>query len=137
VNLIENAAHALRGVPNPRIELRASRAHASARPARRASDTESQSHLWRRAPDAVAFETIDNGAGIDAEDLPQIFDPFFTTKEPGEGTGLGLWNAHRIAELFGGTLEVTSQSGRTCFRLVLPEADTHRDHADPQRADHR
>ncbi len=137
VNLIENAAHALRAVPNARIELRASRAHAPARPARRASDTESAGHLWRRAPDAVAFETIDNGAGIDAEDLPQIFDPFFTTKEPGEGTGLGLWNAHRIAELFGGTLEVTSQSGRTCFRLVLPEADTHGGHADPQRADHR
>ena len=69
---------------------------------------------------------IDNGPGIDPEHLPYVFDPFFTTKEPGEGTGLGLWNAHRLAELMGGRLEVTSQSGRTCFRLLLPVADTKR-----------
>ena len=137
VNLIENAAHASRGATGARIELRASRAHVPARPARRASDGESESFLARRAPDAVAFDTIDNGAGIDAEDLPHVFDPFFTTKEPGEGTGLGLWNAHRIAELFGGTLEVTSQSGRTCFRLLLPAADTQEHHAHAPRADHR
>jgi signal transduction histidine kinase len=79
----------------------------------------------------------DRGPGIAAGDLPRVFDPFFTTKEPGEGTGLGLWNAHRIAELFGGRLEVTSQSGRTCFRLVLPEADTQGGHAQAPRTDHR
>ena len=137
VNLIENAAHALRGAPDARIELSASRAHAPARPARRSSDPELASNTWRRAPGAVAFDVIDNGAGVDPEDLPHIFDPFFTTKEPGEGTGLGLWNAHRIAELFGGRLEVTSQSGRTCFRLVLPEADTQGGHAQAPRTDHR
>ncbi len=137
VNLIENAAHALRGVPQARIELAARRWHAPARPARRSSDAELASNVWRRAPDAVAFEVIDNGAGIDPDDLPHIFDPFFTTKEPGEGTGLGLWNAHRIAELFGGRLEVTSQSGRTCFRLVLPEADMQGGHAQAPRTDHR
>jgi signal transduction histidine kinase len=137
VNLIENAAHALRGVPYARIRLEASRAHAPARPARRSSDSESASFVVQRAPDAIAFDVIDNGAGIDPEDQPHIFDPFFTTKEPGEGTGLGLWNAHRIAELFGGRLEVTSQSGRTCFRLVLPEADTPGGHAHSPRADHR
>ncbi len=137
VNLIENASHALRGVAGARIELAALRAHSAARPARRSSDTEPSSNVWRRAPDSVAFEVIDNGAGIDPEDQPRIFDPFFTTKEPGEGTGLGLWNAHRIAELFAGRLEVTSQSGRTCFRLVLPEADRSGEHAHSPRADHR
>jgi len=137
VNLLENAAHALRGVPEGRIELAARRSHAAARPARRSGDAAPASFAARRAPDAVSFEVIDNGTGIDPEDLPRVFDPFFTTKEPGEGTGLGLWNAHRIAELLGGRLEVTSQSGRTCFRLVLPEADTLGGHAQAPRADHR
>ncbi len=136
-NLIENAAHALRDLPGARIELTARRSHVPSRPERRSSDAELENNVFRRAPDAVAFEVIDNGAGIDPEDLPHIFDPFFTTKEPGEGTGLGLWNAHRIAELFGGTLEVTSQSGRTCFRLVLPQADTQFAHAQAPRTDHR
>jgi signal transduction histidine kinase len=136
-NLIENAAHALRGVPEGRIELAAQRAHVLARPERRAGDAELASFVTQRARDAVAFVVIDNGPGIDPEDVPRVFDPFFTTKEPGEGTGLGLWNAHRIAELFDGRLEVTSQSGRTCFRLVLPAADTHGGHAQAPRTDHR
>jgi two-component system, NtrC family, sensor kinase len=136
VNLVENAAHALRGVQGARIELRAERTRDPARPARRASDRAAESHHAERAPDSVAFSVTDNGPGIDPEHLPYVFDPFFTTKEPGEGTGLGLWNAHRLAELLGGRLEVASQSGRTCFRLVLPAADQNVGHETP-RADHR
>jgi signal transduction histidine kinase len=81
-----------------------------------------------RAVDGVALRVIDNGPGIDADLLPEIFDPFFTTKDPGAGTGLGLWNAHRLAELLGGRLEVESRPGSTCFSLVLPHAD--RDYRD-------
>jgi signal transduction histidine kinase len=137
VNLIENAAHALRSGGGRRIELAARSGHAPSRPSRRSSDAELASYLELRAPDGVAFEVIDDGPGIDPEDLPRIFDPFFTTKGPDEGTGLGLWNAHRIAELLGGRLEVTSQSGRTCFRLVLPAADTPSGHVQAPRTDHR
>ncbi|HTO05832.1 MAG TPA: ATP-binding protein [Myxococcota bacterium] len=137
VNLVENAAHALRGVTGPRIELAAERARDPARPARRASDRTDESHAAERAPDSVAFTVTDNGPGIDPEHLPYVFDPFFTTKEPGEGSGLGLWNAHRLAELLGGRLEVASQSGRTCFRLVLPAADTNAGHGKAPSADHR
>jgi signal transduction histidine kinase len=137
VNLVENAAHALRGTPQPAIELAAERTRDPARPARRASDRDGASHSAERAPDSVAFTVTDNGPGIDAEHLPYVFDPFFTTKDPGEGTGLGLWNAHRLAELLGGRLEVASQSGRTCFRLVLPAADTNAGHGQTPRADHR
>ncbi len=137
VNLIENAAHALRGAHEPKIELAAQCTHDPSRPARRASDRVRESHNTERAPDSVAFSVIDNGPGIDPEHLPYVFDPFFTTKEPGEGSGLGLWNAHRLAELLGGRLEVASQSGRTCFRLVLPAADTDAGHGETPRADHR
>ena len=48
----------------------------------------------------------DNGPGIADEDRERVFDPFFTTKPPGEGTGLGLANAVRFAEEFGGALEL-------------------------------
>ena len=136
-NLVENAAHALRGVPDARIELRAESAHDGARPARRAGDPSAARFVGRRAPDAVALRVIDNGPGIDPEHLPYVFDPFFTTKEPGEGTGLGLWNAHRLAEVMGGRLEVASQSGRTCFSLLLPVADTKSAHGKAAGADHR
>ncbi|MBM4334633.1 MAG: HAMP domain-containing histidine kinase [Deltaproteobacteria bacterium] len=137
VNLIENAAHALRAGGGRRIELAARSGHAPSRPSRRSGDAELASYLELRAPDGVAFEVVDDGPGIDPEDLPRIFDPFFTTKGPDEGTGLGLWNAHRIAELLGGRLEVTSQSGRTCFRLVLPAADTPAGDVQAPRTDHR
>ncbi|MCP4006070.1 MAG: HAMP domain-containing histidine kinase [bacterium] len=122
-NLVENAAHALCGHEEPCIELRAAIAKKSM-PERRRADRAGASYMHRRQPDAIAIEVIDNGPGIPAEDLPQVFDPFFTTKDPGEGTGLGLWNAHRMAELLGGSLEVTSRSGETCFRLIVPQADS-------------
>jgi two-component system, NtrC family, sensor kinase len=137
VNLVENAAHALRGTPSPRIGVAARRTRDPARPARRATDRPDESHAGERALDSVAISVTDNGPGIEAEHLPYVFDPFFTTKDPGEGTGLGLWNAHRLAELLGGRLEVASQSGRTCFNLVLPAADTNAGHGQTPRADHR
>jgi two-component system, NtrC family, sensor kinase len=137
VNLVENAAHALRGTPGARIEIAAQRTRDPARPARRATDRANESHSAERAPDSVAISVTDNGPGIDAEHLPYVFDPFYTTKEPGEGSGLGLWNAHRLAELLGGRLEVASQSGNTCFRLVLPAADTNGGHGEAASAHHR
>jgi len=137
VNLAENAAHALRSVPSPRIEVAVQRTRDPARPARRATDHPGESHSAERAPDSVAISVSDNGPGIDPEHLPYVFDPFFTTKDPGEGSGLGLWNAHRLAELLGGRLEVASQSGRTCFRLVLPAADTNGAHGQTPGASDR
>jgi two-component system C4-dicarboxylate transport sensor histidine kinase DctB len=46
----------------------------------------------------------DNGPGIAADTGTQLFEPFYTTKLPGEGLGLGLATAHRIANDHGGTL---------------------------------
>lgn len=69
----------------------------------------------------LAVSIADQGSGIPAEVLPHIFEPFFTTKPQGSGTGLGLEIVHRIVtQKFGGTIEVTSQPGRTQFVVRLP-----------------
>ena len=62
---------------------------------------------------------IDTGRGIAPEHLPNIFRPFYTTK--GNGTGLGLSMARRIAEGHHGRIDVTSEVGKgTKFLVVIP-----------------
>lgn len=69
----------------------------------------------------LAVRISDSGSGIDPDVLPHIFEPFFTTKPQGSGTGLGLEIVHRIVtQKFGGTIDVTSEPGRTSFTVRLP-----------------
>jgi len=142
VNLVENAAHALAGCDGARIEIRAQLSHnAAPLPSRRHSDPPAGDFNAARGRDSVAISVHDNGPGIDTEDQPHVFDPFFTTKDQGKGTGLGLWNAHRLAELVGGRLELESAPGRTVFSLMLPIADRQDDpgecHGPAAHPDHR
>ncbi len=68
----------------------------------------------------LVVDVVDDGPGIPAECQEEIFRPFFTTKSRGEGTGLGLPTARRIAELHGGGLElVRSGEGGSWFRVRL------------------
>ncbi|MFO0981312.1 MAG: ATP-binding protein [Planctomycetota bacterium] len=68
----------------------------------------------------LVVDVIDDGPGIADEARARLFRPFFTTKPRGEGTGLGLSTARRIAEMHGGSLElVESRPGRTVFRVRL------------------
>ena len=78
--------------------------------------------MERRTPDGVECVVTDNGRGIPDTDRERIFDPFFTSKPPGEGTGLGLANALRLAEESDGQLELVSprEGMRTAFALRLP-----------------
>jgi signal transduction histidine kinase len=63
----------------------------------------------------------DDGPGIPTELLDRIFDAFFTTRAPGEGTGLGLYLARRIAEQNGGGLVALQRAeGGARFELRLP-----------------
>ena len=70
--------------------------------------------------DNILVEICDNGPGIPADVLPHIFDPFFTTKSVGNGTGLGLDTACRIAKNHHGDIRVTSRPGDTRFQVYLP-----------------
>jgi signal transduction histidine kinase len=86
----------------------------------------------RSRQDAVECVVCDDGPGIAPEDRQRIFDPFFTTKPPGEGTGLGLANALRLAEEQGGVLELEEPPSGwgACFVLRLPTAASSGDPAD-------
>jgi len=70
--------------------------------------------------DRVMVEIGDNGPGIPPEIQARIFDPFFTTKGVGQGTGLGLDTACRIARKHHGDIRVVSKPGDTRFQVDLP-----------------
>ncbi|MGI8906948.1 MAG: sensor histidine kinase [Candidatus Sumerlaeaceae bacterium] len=70
----------------------------------------------------VIVQVEDNGPGIPADKLSKIFQPFYTTKEAGQGTGLGLYIADEILREAGGSIQVESVAGRTCFTVTLPAA---------------
>ncbi|MDD9301745.1 MAG: response regulator [Desulfobacter sp.] len=70
----------------------------------------------------VCLKILDNGPGINKDDLEKIFDPFFTTKPVDQGTGLGLFVVHRIMENLGGSIVVDSTQGQgSTFTVCLPE----------------
>jgi len=119
LNLVLNAAEAVAGAPEPRVMLRV-------RPAAlqiRMGDV-AEGALERRTPDGVECVVADNGCGIPEADRERVFDPFFTSKPPGEGTGLGLSNAVRLAEELDGQLELVPppEGARTALALRLPTA---------------
>ncbi len=76
-----------------------------------------------RLGSAHRITVSDDGAGISPENLERIFEPFFTTKK-GEGSGLGLSAALRIAAKHGGSVDAESAGpGRgSRFTLIIPAA---------------
>ena len=71
--------------------------------------------------DQLSIEVSDNGCGMDEETRLKIFDPFFTSKSKVDGTGLGLFVCHTMAERLNGRIEVESEPGKgSIFRLILP-----------------
>lgn len=70
----------------------------------------------------VRIRVMDDGPGIDPEDLERIFDPFYTRREGGSGMGLAI--AHRAVQAHGGALLVSSEPGRgATFAIVLPRRE--------------
>jgi signal transduction histidine kinase len=99
LGLFNNAAYALQGRPEPRVNV-----------------------IARVREDGwVVVDVKDNGTGIAPEHVGRIFDPFFTTKPPGTGTGLGLSICYNIISGLGGAIEVESKPGEgATFRVRLP-----------------
>jgi two-component system phosphate regulon sensor histidine kinase PhoR len=73
----------------------------------------------------VVIEVTDNGIGIPEPDLPRIFERFYRvdrsrSREMG-GTGLGLSIVKHVAQVHGGTVEVSSAVGKgSTFKLKIP-----------------
>lgn len=97
VNLFRNAKHAL--AESGRQDMR----------------------LWIRlsqpASDKVRVEVIDNGVGIDPENLTRVFQHGFTTKR--NGHGFGLHSGALAAQEMGGTLWAESKGHGQGATLIL------------------
>lgn len=75
--------------------------------------------------DAVEVAILDQGAGIEPEDLNQVTDPFFTTKRSIGGTGLGLSVSAGIVKEHNGMMKISSEKGKgTEVILVFPSLQT-------------
>jgi signal transduction histidine kinase len=72
---------------------------------------------------SVLLEVSDDGAGVDASDVPRLFERFFRSdrSRTTRGTGLGLAIVKHIVVAAEGTVEVDGAPGQgTRFRFVLP-----------------
>ena len=73
----------------------------------------------------VEISVTDTGIGIAPEQTRALFAPFMQVSNAVtrsvEGTGLGLVMVHRLAQLHGGTVAVTSEPEKgSCFTVWLP-----------------
>lgn len=96
INLILNAADAVKEITNPRILLSA----------------------YITTSNKVVIKVADNGIGISADLMEKIFIPFFSTRKTGSGIGLSL--CKQIMMLHKGNIKVQSVAGEgTAFLLLF------------------
>jgi PAS domain S-box-containing protein len=99
VNLLLNAAQAMREQPSGEIRISAA-----------------------RDGSRVVVRVSDSGPGIPPVVRDRIFEPFFTTKPSGKGTGLGLSISRSIVSSFGGELALEDTATGATFAIELPAA---------------
>lgn len=81
--------------------------------------------------DHLAIAIINQGDGIEADQLPKIFKRFSRADNPltrnVEGTGLGLYITRNLVSAMAGEITVASQPGQTTtFTVTLPTATDER-----------
>jgi two-component system phosphate regulon sensor histidine kinase PhoR len=78
-----------------------------------------------RQDQMIRFAVVDNGIGIDSDDLPRIFERFYKVdrSRATSGTGLGLAIARHLVEAHGGKIWVESEVGKgSTFYFTIPIA---------------
>lgn len=79
-----------------------------------------RTRIPRENKNSIVVEIIDNGTGIEENNMEKLFKPFFTTDRQ-QGTGLGLSLCKRIVEMYNGSITVKSRFGSgASFRVILP-----------------
>ena len=75
-----------------------------------------------RDGDRVELAVEDDGPGIAPAATPHVFERFYRGDTGGRasGSGLGLAIARELAEAMHGEIDLSSEPGRTVFRLSLP-----------------
>jgi len=102
VNLMRNAADAMREAPTCRLRVEA-----------------------RAREGRVMLRFSDTGPGIRADILPRLFEPFVSSKPAGAGLGLGLVISAQLVRALGGMLHGANlETGGACFTIELPMATT-------------
>ncbi|MEM7021424.1 MAG: ATP-binding protein [Pseudomonadota bacterium] len=101
VNLLTNAAHALRARDKPQIVVGAT-----------------------SSGDRVEIEVADNGPGIDPQIISEVFEPFLTTRSGQGGLGLGLTIVQDTINRFGGRAQAANrpEGQGLIVKLVLRSA---------------
>jgi C4-dicarboxylate-specific signal transduction histidine kinase len=68
--------------------------------------------------DEIILSVSDNAGGVNKEYIEKIWEPYFTTKQTAQGSGLGLYVAHKLVqEKLRGKLHVENQANGACFTL--------------------
>ncbi len=72
----------------------------------------------------IQLSVSNTGIEISPNELSRIFDKFYRIPKADRwqqgGTGLGLALVQKLVTRLGGTIQVESHSGQTCFTVVLP-----------------
>lgn len=87
---------------------------------------------------AVCLQVVDEGHGIDPDDLPNVFEAFYRGRDRPRGAGLGLSVARHYVELWGGHLTIDSAVGEgtvVTFTLTPTDPDAVVDVTDPPADD--
>lgn len=84
-------------------------------------------HTFNPDPNSVRISIIDNGRGMDPENIEHIFEPFYSTKHEASGIGLGLAIVHGIIQSHKAKIEVSSELGKgTAFHITFPLLDQNK-----------
>lgn len=85
--------------------------------------------LCSKPPPVTAFNTLllrvkNSGVAIPLKEYSRIFDRFYRIPNGDrwkhDGTGLGLTLVKKLTEHLGGSIQVESEAGQTCFTVEIP-----------------